>query len=174
MALIFPGSTCALCEEPLDKPYTATSGVVFPKSHRLYRFCDAPLHFECLERWPDREAFSAGYFDEALKHFRNRANLLAERPDWILGAGPTKHNQKPSDILKRLNNELPHYAEVRLPDWPFRLYSYWTDWDAFLAGSYQEGLAGEAIGVSDKIMAEVKQIAPSSQSLLVLLGKSYR
>ena len=126
------------------------------------------------EQWPDREEFSAGYFDEALKHFRSRANLLVERPAWISGSGPTKHNQTPRDIPQRFNNELPYYAEVRLPDWPLRLYSHWQDWESFLAGDYREGLAGEAMQVSENIMAQVGQIVSNGQALLALLEESYR
>ena len=174
MALIFPTSTCALCDELLDRPYMATSGVAFPPPSPLYRYCDAPLHFDCLERWPDRKAFSAGYFDAAVSHFRDHANLLVERPDWVLGAGPTRHNQPPAGTRQRSIRELPYYAEVRLPDWPFRLYTHWDAWDAFLVGSYREGLAGQSLQVSEHVMEEVRQIAPNQQALLDLLEGSYR
>ena len=174
MALIFPGSTCALCGELLDRPYIATSGVAFPLVSPLYRYCDAPLHFDCLERWPDREAFSAGYFESALARFRDHANLLVKRADWILGAGPTRHNQLPGGMTRPLDNDLPYYAEVRLPDWPFRLYTQWLDWEAFLAGGYREGLAGQALQVSEQVMGEVKQIVPNRQRLSGLLEESYR
>ena len=174
MALIFPGSTCALCREPLDRPYTATSGVVFPAGSHLYRYCDAPLHFDCLERWPDREAFSAGYFDRALTHFRDRANLLVERANWILGCGPTRRNQLPDGMAQRLDNDLPYYAEVCLSDWPFRLYTYWSDWERFLAGGFREGLAGEALQVSERVVGEARRFAPNEEALSDLLEKSYR
>lgn len=169
MAIIFPDSTCALCGELLDRPHTATSGVAFPESNPLYRYCDAPLHFDCLERWPERAIFSAGYFELAVAHFRNNAHLLIEQGDWVLGAGPTQRNQPPEGITRRLTNDLPHYAEIRLRDWPFRLYTHWGDWDAFLAGDYRAGLAGEALQVAERVIAEVKQTAPNQQALLRLL-----
>lgn len=174
MALIFESSTCAICGELLDRPYTATSGVFFPYENLLYRYCDAPLHFECLERWPERGTFSAGYFEMALNDYRLYGNLLIEQDNWILGCGRTRYNKPPEWISGSLRNELPHYAEVRLSDWPFRLYSYWSDWDTFIGEGYREGLAGEALKATERIMAEVRQVAPDGRALLGLLEKSYR
>lgn len=173
MALIFESSKCKICGELLDRPYTATSGVFFPEESPLYRYCDAALHFDCLERWPERVAFSAGYFEMALNDYQIHGNLLMKKDNWILGCGRTRYNKLPEWISGSLRNELPHYAEVRIPDWPFRLYSYWSDWDNFIDEGYQEGLAGEALRVSKQIMAEVRQVAPDSRTLLDMLEKSY-
>ena len=169
MAIIFPDSTCALCGELLDRPYTATSGVAFPLSDPLYRYCDAPLHFDCLERWPERPVFSAAYFEMAVSHFRNRAHLLIEQIEWVLGAGPTQRNQPSEGFTQRFTNDWPYYAEVRLRDWPFRLYTHWDDWDAFLARDYREGLVSEALQVAERVMTEVRQTAPDQQALSGLL-----
>ncbi|MGE6760607.1 hypothetical protein ACQKGO_21490 [Corallococcus interemptor] len=51
MAMIIKGFTsCAICgSTDLSKPYTATSGVFFDEGDELWRYCDAPLHLECLE-----------------------------------------------------------------------------------------------------------------------------
>lgn len=50
MAIIMEGLTsCPIRgSTDLSKPYTATSGVVFPEGDELWRYCDAPLHLECL------------------------------------------------------------------------------------------------------------------------------
>ena len=149
MALIFESSKCVICGELLDRPYTTTWGVFFPVGSSLYRYCDAALHFDCLEKWPERAEFSAGYYNAALENYRSSGNILIEQDNWILGCGPTRHNKPPEWMSGRLRNELPHYAEVRLPNWPFRLYSYWSDWDTFIDVGYQEGLAGEALKVSE-------------------------
>jgi len=127
-----------------------------------------------LERWSDRKAFSAGYFESASARFRDHANLLVERANWVLGAGPTRRNQPPEGMTRQLDNELPRYAEVRLSNWPFRLYTRWPDWEAFLAGGYREGLAGEALRASEQIIREVKQVVPDRQVLFDLLEESYR
>lgn len=74
----------------------------------------------------------------------------------------------------QLDNELPCYAEVCLPNWPFRLYTQWPDWEAFLVDGYREGLTGEALQVSEQVMGEVKQIVPNRQRLFDLLEESYR
>jgi hypothetical protein len=48
MALIFSGSCCAICQEALGgRVYLATSGVFFEEDDPLFRFCDAPLHWDC-------------------------------------------------------------------------------------------------------------------------------
>jgi hypothetical protein len=59
MALIFKGSRCAICNKLLGEgPYLATSGVFFPVDDPLWRFCDAPLHWDCYEGWPHRPRFA--------------------------------------------------------------------------------------------------------------------
>jgi hypothetical protein len=62
MALITSSSRCAICGELLcTKAFRATSGVFFPPSDPLYRFCDAPLHWDCYEDWPERLRFARQY-----------------------------------------------------------------------------------------------------------------
>ncbi|MFN3652397.1 MAG: hypothetical protein ACK47B_22710 [Armatimonadota bacterium] len=64
MALVYPGVRCAICKAEVDlgTDFFATSGVFFPPEHRLYPFCDAAIHWECYEPWPDREEFARQYF----------------------------------------------------------------------------------------------------------------
>jgi hypothetical protein len=64
MALIWEGTTCAICAEKLGTgdDIFATSGVFFPMGHSLYRYCDAAMHWTCCERWPRRREFAAAYF----------------------------------------------------------------------------------------------------------------
>ena len=158
MALIFADSTCAICGERLDRPYTATSGCAFPEAHPLWRYCDAPLHLDCLERWPQRGQFSRGYFDAAVEQRRSGyGHLLAQGETWVLVCGP------------HVEDNTPYFAEVRLPDWPFRLYSKWGDWPYFIGGGYREGLEGAALSAADKVMAEVREIAPDGPALMRLL-----
>jgi hypothetical protein len=69
MALIGEWSTCTICGGALDRPYTATSGVAFASNQRLWAYCDAPLHFDCLSTWADREEFSREYFVSSLARY---------------------------------------------------------------------------------------------------------
>ena len=88
MALVGPESRCPICDGLLDRPFTATSGVAFPRGHRLWRYCDAPLHFDCLAAWPDREEFSRAYFVSALANgWRGRATILRATARWFLACG---------------------------------------------------------------------------------------
>lgn len=64
MAIITPDSTCAICERPFNfeqEPIFATWGV-FAVPPELFRFCDAPLHWDCYAAWPHRAVFAAAYF----------------------------------------------------------------------------------------------------------------
>ena len=64
MALIGSGSKCALCRELIaERPIYSRSGVWLPKEHRLFRYCDAPMHRDCYEAWPDRAEFARTHFE---------------------------------------------------------------------------------------------------------------
>lgn len=158
MAIIFPDTPCAICGQRLDRAYTATSGCAFDSKHPLWEYCDAPLHLDCLERWPQREQFSRGYFDATVDSRRQGyGHLLAQAKSWVLVCGP------------RWNTGLPYFAEVRLIDWPFRLYSKWEDWSDYIGGRYREALEGAALAAADRVMAEVREIAPDGSALSQLL-----
>jgi hypothetical protein len=158
MAIIHSASTCAICGEPLDRAFTATSGCAFGEEHPLWRFCDAPLHLDCLERWPLREQFSRGYFDNTVEgRKRGYGHLLFQAETWVLVCGPV------------WNTGWPYFAEVQLTDWPFRLYSQWERWDEYVGGGYRVGLEGAALVAADEAMTAVRMIAPALSALSQLL-----
>ncbi|MGE6760612.1 hypothetical protein ACQKGO_21515 [Corallococcus interemptor] len=159
MAIILEGLTsCPICgSTDLSKPYTATSGAFFDEGDELWRYCDAPLHLDCLEHWPHRERFSRGYLD-LLRAEAKQGNgvLLAEAPLWLLRCGPAKPEAT------------PYYVEVHLADWPIQLYSRWEQWTDYSANTYREGLAGAALKAADAAMAEVRRLAPDMDALRAL------
>jgi hypothetical protein len=158
MALILPNTPCAICGGQLDRVYTATSGCAFPQGHPLWGYCDAPLHLDCLETWPHREEFSRGYFDQAVESHRSGyGHILARGESWVLVCGP------------RAAGGLPYFAEVRLADWPFRLYSKWEAWPDFAGGGFREGLEGTALVAAESAMAGVREVAPDESRLSRLL-----
>lgn len=165
MALILQGVTrCPICESTdLTRAYLATSGGFFPEGHELWRFCDAPLHLDCLERWPDRRRFARGYFDlwrdECL---RGHGVLLAERSSWLLRCGPAKADAD------------PYYAEVRLSEWPLRLYSRWDEWSHYVAKGYRDGLLGQVLDAADEAMSQVRDVAPTVSALRAARQKTLR
>lgn len=64
MAIVLGPARCAICEEPLgNRQYLATSGVAFDPTHRLFGYCDAPIHWDCYESWPSRSEFARAYFE---------------------------------------------------------------------------------------------------------------
>ena len=153
MAIIHQGSVCAICGEKLDRPFTATSGLAFGPDHRLFKYCDAPLHFDCLETWTDRLGFSLGYYQGHLQSHQNGyGSLLYQADNWFLACGPEVSG-------------LPYFAKVELKEWPNTLYSKFDKWTKYASGEYQTGLVGEALTSADKIMAEVSKIAPDTNAL---------
>jgi hypothetical protein len=64
MAVMYEGVCCAICATPIDTGVSgfATSGVFVPVGHHLFRFCDAPMHWDCYAHWSDRAEFARAYF----------------------------------------------------------------------------------------------------------------
>jgi hypothetical protein len=157
MALIGPESTCAICDGSLDRPYTATSGVAFTIDARLWPYCDAPLHFDCLPDWADREEFARAYFVSRLAAYWSRyGTLLSATAEWFLACGPAAPRED------------PYFAEVPLARWPLRLYAKWGEWEAFVDGGFRAELVGPAVDVADAVMAQVRAEVPSLEALKAL------
>ena len=185
MALILPTSVCAICGEKLDRPYTATSGVAFPKEHRLYKYCDAPLHYDCLETWPDRTEFARGYFESKAHGFRSglTGHLLAEGIGWALVCGPYKgtnlrlaveagwFSEEEIVQLRLKLGDKPQNATVMLSEQIDQLNTRWDAWDEFVNEKYRENLQGNILTDVEQIMREVRQVAPNSPTLEKLLTK---
>ncbi len=150
MAIVIAGvTTCALCGEVADaKDYMATSGVWYEQDHPLWRYCDAPMHWDCYERWPEREQFARDYVamrrshqdspywdrvyeDEQLVLEVSRARALA----WLRATGtPVAFSPQswpePEPGLHRLERdalEKSHLA-TRFPAWEDLLAG--VDWEA--------------------------------------------
>jgi hypothetical protein len=66
-------TACALCGKALTEPIFATSHFIADKSHDLYQFSDAAMHWECYVRWPDQSRFAAMYFEarSTMSHSEN-------------------------------------------------------------------------------------------------------
>lgn len=157
MALIGPSSTCAICKGPLDRPYTATSGLVVDMPLALLKFCDAPLHFDCLEVWPHRAAFSEAWYEARVP--RDDAGphpVLIRTARFALVAGPA------------LPGADPHYVEVLQRDWPVRLYSRWAAWNEFVKDGFKARLLGASLSASEMVMETVRSAAPDLAALTIL------
>ena len=118
----FLTNTCAICQKPItaETPTLGTSGCAFPESHHLWKYCDTQLHQNCLADWPYRSEFSAGYFE-----IRGAGHVLQESQEWVLCSGPVVYG--PHGKVS-----LPYYAEIRLREWPVRLYSRFHEWADFI------------------------------------------
>lgn len=161
MALILPDTRCPICNERLDRPCTATSGVVFPPEHPLWDYCDAPLHFDCLAIWPHRVEFSEGYFHSEIEACESGyGHLLIKETNWVLTCGPA------------FIDSLPYCAVIYLREWPFRLYSRWGEWDSFVTGEFRNNLIGTALAAAEQTMVEVVKVVPNLSALTALFKKS--
>ncbi len=173
MAVIIRGkSRCAICRDTdLNRPFIATSGIAFPPTDALWKFCDAPLHQDCLATWEHRIRFARGYFERAREAvWRNQGLLLLEGPGWFLRCG----GPLSEDLLRRagaapLFNGAragePFFAEVRLAEWPKALYTRWNDWPEYAAGAFRQGLVGALLHAADAVMAQVQPLVPDMASL---------
>lgn len=154
MALIYDGSTCAICDGKLDRPYTATSGVAFEPPHPLYKYCDAPLHFDCLESWPHRVEFPEGYFNLPIGVAGKYGyRLISRTSEWMLLAWHIADEPFARDI------------EIRMRTWPFRLGPRWANWDNFVVGDFRIGKVGAALTAVEQVMSEITAIAPDLKAL---------
>ncbi len=156
MAIVMVGITpCPICGCPVgDDDYTATSGCAFPSGHALFPFCDAPLHFACLENWPWRQPFAQAYFDRARDEARQSpGRLLIDEELWILVCGPAGETEN------------PYYVEARRRDWPIRLYSRWEDWEDFLAGGYVANRQGQALEAATEVIQVLRDRLPDQMAL---------
>ena len=89
MALIFLGLTeCVLCGKTLQKGEEVTSlPPIGDKSHPLYKYFDAGLHKQCLEKWDRKEEVSAVIKVENQKfinsdYFKDMISRYG-RPKWL-------------------------------------------------------------------------------------------
>ncbi|HPF39280.1 MAG TPA: hypothetical protein P5081_12980 [Phycisphaerae bacterium] len=66
MALISRGmSRCPICNEVIRAEHHifATWGVWLETDHKLFRYCDAGMHWDCYAHWPHRPEFAKSYID---------------------------------------------------------------------------------------------------------------
>lgn len=76
MALILPGSRCALCEQVLEAAdeVLATTAFIEDRDHPFWKYSDAAMHQRCFMAWPEREGFIAcfnAYWDTGYRGIRH-------------------------------------------------------------------------------------------------------
>jgi hypothetical protein len=139
-------TNCAICGGKVteDTPCVATSGVAFAPPHPLYKFCDAGLHQRCLVDWEHRREFSMGYVNGS-------GTILRREDEWSLICGPLSYGPhgKPG---------WPYYAEIRLADWPLRLYSKFENWGTFVGNKeWEKGFIPEINQAIEQLRLEFPQ-----------------
>jgi hypothetical protein len=157
MALIFSGSRCAICEKPLrdgDRGYLATSGVFFEEDDPLWRFCDAGLHWDCYENWPERPRFARRYVE-------SHVESLAENPYWGLAlltddVALTVRRKEPGLVQLWL---IETGTEIEVP------LAEWSEWLWGLTLGEQEHDRLEVVNVW-KALPELRRRFPTRQSVL--------
>jgi hypothetical protein len=172
MAIIHGQSRCAICDAAaLDRPFIATSGLAFPPTDALWKFCDAPLHQDCLAAWEHRIRFARRYFDRAYEAvWKDQGLLLLEGEGWFLHCGPPLSEELlrragSSPLFKDARPGEPFFAEVRLAEWPKVLHAPWNEWPEYAAGSFRQGLVGELLHAANDVMAQVQLLVPDRASL---------
>lgn len=148
---------CAICNQRITKetPFLVTSGCLFPEPHYLWKFCDTGLHQTCLAQWEHRIEFSLAFCTEPLP-----GNILKRGTKWILRCGPLIYG--PYGKV-----ELPYYAEIRLTEWPLRLYSRFLEWGHFIVNRQWEDTCIEPL--NKEIQAYFPEFPNSTEQLQELL-----
>lgn len=117
MAAMSIESVCPLCGNPVQllDTFFRASGDFLPKKDPLQRFCNAPLHWECYEAWPERPRFARHYIDTWVK--TNRKNpfwwCVHLDDDVYISANPQQPVEEASVRLVALGNDI----RVPLPRW---------------------------------------------------------
>ncbi|HID31277.1 MAG TPA: hypothetical protein EYP19_14940 [Desulfobacterales bacterium] len=159
---------CVICGKKFKKGelYLSTSGCAFPQEHRLWKYCDAPMHLLCLESWPDREEFSEAYYVQRREQYDLEGFLiLAERDDWFVGFIP------PGRYMGIKGAE--DLVEIRIRDWPFVLYGKAGQWTEFINGGWLEDnpfLSEEALQRASAVIKEVGEVLPDSETIVDLVS----
>jgi hypothetical protein len=155
MALIFSGSRCAICEEPLgDRAYLATSGVFFEEDDPLCSFCDAPLHWDCYKDWPERHRFARQYVE-------SHVESLVDNPYWGVALL--------TDVVAlTVRKKEPGRAEVWLLETGTNVEVALADWSAWLSDLTvgEQGLDRLEVMNVWKALPELRRRFPTAQSLL--------
>jgi hypothetical protein len=60
---------------------------------------------------------------------------------------------------------VPYFVQVRLADWPIRLYTRFLEWDTFVDGGYAKELDGAALARAELAMADVRSVFPNQAAL---------
>jgi hypothetical protein len=166
MAFITDTTTCPLCNEQLDRPSLATSGCAFPQGHRLWQFCDAPMHIDCLQDWPDRVEFCSAYYRQRLDQYtRERWPILATGDGWFLGMALPY----PGTVYADLDEDI---VEIRVEDWPISFQADAHEWSEFMAGEWQssaEHLHSYALARAQVVIAQVRHAVPDTNALYRLI-----
>ena len=118
MAEIYEGVTCAICRHKIDfrARVFATSGIVFAPEHRLFKFADAPMHWNCYERWPDRAEFASAYFQAEIEQQQDNPywEVVLMSEDLLVSVGFTA-----GEVIICLAET---YSDIRVP------LSFWNLW----------------------------------------------
>jgi len=142
MALLQRGwSRCPICGSVLTsgEGLFATSGVAFPDTDPLFRFCDAAMHWRCYEQWPERTRFARAYF-------RMWRDAAAKNHHWgIVWAD--------DDVLLTVNPRPPvEKADVLLAATGTNMRVAVRDWESWIGGG---AVAGETRILVRRALADV-------------------
>jgi len=163
MIFIDEVSSCAICNEPLDRPFLATSGCAFPSGHVLHPFCDAPLHIDCLQDWPSREEFCGAYHEQRLRQYQEeRWPILCRGDAWMCGCALPYRGTV-------FENSPEIYIEIRIADWPIDFICELNDWAEFLSGRWRgdsEHLHSYALARAEVVIGEVGSACPQPAQII--------
>ncbi len=112
---------CPLCGQKLTDPVYATSHFMVDDTHRLYKYSDAAMHWDCYATWADRDEFVALYFESIRADAKDNEYwpVIGEAEGVLIRYGVAV---KEASVTLRKSG-----TELRVPR---------EDWSRWLAGGY--------------------------------------
>jgi hypothetical protein len=176
---------CGICGQKIDRLYIGLpdGGRTLPE--HLFKFCECPVHQDCLVRWEHRLGFSNANFHDFSQLLRDnilRGHILIQTDSWVLSTGRRGPHITPNmkkdyaDLTLQLaelqvDTVNPLFVSVLLRDWPFRLYCLWDQWTSYIGGGYRRKYIDQILVAIDVIVAEVRTFASTTEALDNLLHR---
>jgi hypothetical protein len=118
------GSDCAICGRRLTEPIFATSHFIGDRTHDLYRFSDAAMHWDCYVKWPHQARFASMYFEALVKNSESASRAQY----WTILSGSSdllvQYGHVPNEISIALRKSGTDIRVARA-DWLDWLNSEW-------------------------------------------------
>ena len=153
----------------------ATSGCAFDSDHRLWAFCDAPIHWKCFIPWSDRVEFANAYFEGQFAWWQGNPvwHLIQVDPSWFAVLHPRSQQlfliPRASGVSVAFSSQSwPHATDLDAQHASLigaelqQLKSTFPDWNSlyrdFDPATYEKGLVAYEVRRQDELEAHQRAL----------------